>query len=182
MELTFWYLKGYILFCVPWTLPLSNVYWKKADTASSRRNSTTKTSRLLAFIYFIYFFYYFLFTFAIIITEGQNDNLLSHVKALKITNASVWNHNKVDMKWIIPFSFNSLQWHHTQTQSAHLITARVAPLRWRVYSRDQSRISAGVRKLPIYAPTSLQWVKWIGYSVVWTSVVLGLLVMVGRLG
>ena len=64
----------------------------------------------------------------------------------------------------IPYSFNSLQWRHTQTQSAHLITARVAPLRWRVYPRDQSRISAGVRKSLIYAPTSLQWVKWIGYS------------------
>ena len=83
----------------------------------------------------------------------------------------------------IPYSFNSLQWRHTQTQSAHLKTAHVAPLRWRVtqtqsahliiacvaplrwcvYPRDQSQISAGVRKLLIYGPTSLQWVKWIGY-------------------
>ena len=66
----------------------------------------------------------------------------------------------------IPYSFNSLQWRHTQTHSAHLIIAHVAPLRWRVYLHDQSRISAGVRKSLIYAPTSLQWVKWIGYSCV----------------
>ena len=45
---------------------------------------------------------------------------------------------------------------HMQTQSVHLIIARVAPLRLRVYPRDQSRISAGVHKLLIYAPTSLQ--------------------------
>ena len=67
---------------------------------------------------------------------------------------------------LIPFSFNSLQWRHTQTQSAHLIIARVAPLRWCVYPRDQSQISAGVRKsliYGVYAPTSLQWVKRIGY-------------------
>ena len=68
------------------------------------------------------------------------------------------------VKWTIPFSFYSLQWRHTQTQSVHLIIARVASLRWRVYPRDQSRISAGVRKSLIYAPTSLQWVTWIGYS------------------
>ena len=66
-------------------------------------------------------------------------------------------------KCLMPYSFNSLQWRHTQTQSAHLIIVRVAPLRWRVYPRDQSRISAGVRKSLIYAPMSLQWVKWIGY-------------------
>ena len=63
---------------------------------------------------------------------------------------------------VIPYSFNSLQWRHTQTQSAHLIIAHVAPLRWRVYPRDQSQISAGVHQSLIYAPTSLQWVKWIG--------------------
>ena len=33
-------------------------------------------------------------------------------------------------------------------------------MRWRVYPRGQSQISAGVRK-----STSLQWVKWIGYSI-----------------
>ena len=44
-----------------------------------------------------------------------------------------------------PYLFNSLQWRHTHAQSAHLIIARVAPLRWRVYP-------------------SLQWVKWIGHS------------------
>ena len=63
----------------------------------------------------------------------------------------------------IPYSFNSLQWRHAQTQSAHLVIARVAYLRWRVYSRGQSRISAGVHKSLIYSPTSLQWVKWIEY-------------------
>ena len=72
----------------------------------------------------------------------------------------------------IPYSFNSLQWRHTQTESAHLIIARVAPLRWRVYPRDQSRISAGVHKSLIYAPTSLQWVKWIGYSRIYIKGVL----------
>ena len=62
----------------------------------------------------------------------------------------------------IPYSFNS--WRHALTQLGHLLIAWVALLRWRVYPRVQSRISAGVRKLLIYAPTSLQWVKWIGYS------------------
>ena len=52
-----------------------------------------------------------------------------------------------------------------QTQLAHLIIAHVAPL-----PRDQSRISADVRKSLIYAPSDLrtyvtvQWVKWIGYN------------------
>ena len=64
------------------------------------------------------------------------------LKSLKGKKGNKSQTNKIP----IPYSFNSLQWHHTQTQSAHLIATRVAHLRWRVYSRVQSRISAGMRK------------------------------------
>ena len=39
---------------------------------------------------------------------------------------------------------------HTQTHLAHIINSSMAPLRWRVYQRDQSRISAGMRKYCAY--------------------------------
>ena len=78
-------------------------------------------------------------------------------------NSTQWNFNSCSFNYksdhIIPYS---QQWRHTHTQSAHPINARVAPLRWRVYPPDQ--ILTAVRKSLIYAPTSLQWVKWIAYS------------------
>ena len=37
-----------------------------------------------------------------------------------------------------------------KTYTRHLLYHRVAPLCWRVYPRDQSQISAGVRKSVIY--------------------------------
>ena len=76
-----------------------------------------------------------------------------------------------DYKSSIPYSFNSLQWRHTQTQSAHLIATRVAPLCWRVYPRDHSRNPAGVRKYCAYLWfTRLRHctdLRWIGYTLLW---------------
>ena len=66
----------------------------------------------------------------------------------------------------VPYPFNSVQWHHTQTQWAHLTIAH-GTFANNVYPRDQSQILVGVcvNTMPITDLRAYVTAQtWIGYS------------------
>ena len=64
--------------------------------------------------------------------------VISMFEVTQISQIIIWI---LELHMVMPYSFNSLQWRHTQTQSVHLIIAWVTPLCWHVY---QSQILVGV--------------------------------------